>query len=191
MDSKSETLYSPFLVDNRYAERSEALRWEDIEQAVRYLVHVMGYNFYKPELIIGISRGGLIPAVMLSHKLNVPVVEAARIQLRDEDPESNANHYRTNTWNLAGDHFNRQQVLVVDDLWDSGATMKVVGKMWPEALRATLFYKSKQKKGKEPNTHYTTLPPINFPGLWLPDDKWAVFPWEPAQSRSPENGRFS
>ena len=27
---------------------------------------------FKPDVIVGISRGGLIPGVMISHKLNIP-----------------------------------------------------------------------------------------------------------------------
>jgi hypoxanthine phosphoribosyltransferase len=48
------------------------LSWDIIET----LVDVLAMNIKKSEIdsIMGLPRGGLIPAVMLSHKLNLPLV---------------------------------------------------------------------------------------------------------------------
>ena len=45
---------------------------------------------WQPDYIVGLTRGGLIPAVMVSHYLNIPMYSLS-VSLRDNDmePESN------------------------------------------------------------------------------------------------------
>lgn len=69
---------------------------------------------FKPDFIIGLSRGGLIPAVVLSHKLDVPMY---------------ALNWSNNTQDIVTleailDGHNNANFLVVDDLIDSGALLK-------------------------------------------------------------------
>lgn len=138
------------------------VNWINVEKAVEHVAYVMAYNHYKPAAIVGIARGGLVPAVMLSHRLDIPYVEAGiDLQLRDGSKTA-TNHKRQDQWDS-------QQVLFIDDLWDTGKTMEFVGEAYPKALRATLFY-----KGREPRN----IPPINFPGFWIPQELWLSFPWE-------------
>ncbi|MEI3387639.1 MAG: hypothetical protein V8R42_04325 [Clostridia bacterium] len=50
------------------------ISWKEITDIIKY----MGSNIektYKPEIIISIVRGGMIPGVILAHKLNVRNVE--------------------------------------------------------------------------------------------------------------------
>ena len=47
------------------------LTWKDIEDAVTSLAHRIKESGIEITSIYGLPRGGLIPAVMLSHKLNV------------------------------------------------------------------------------------------------------------------------
>lgn len=157
--------------DHTYLDRVGNLIWADIEGACRFLAYSMGYNRYKPEIIVGITRGGIIPAVILSHLIGVPRVETLPLQLRDGNQEREL--YGSHTWHTRSDFFNRQEVLFVDDLWDSGKTMRTIGEYWPNALRATMYHKSEASARGE-----GLPPPINFPGLWIPHDKWVVFPWE-------------
>ena len=60
-------------------------------------------GFENPQFITGVPRGGLIPAVLMSHKFNIPFIglEAAKT--------------------LPGDL--KKQILVVDDIADSGNTL--------------------------------------------------------------------
>ena len=60
-------------------------------------------GFEIPQFITGVPRGGLIPAVLMSHKFNIPFIglEAAKT--------------------LPGDL--KKKILVVDDIADSGNTL--------------------------------------------------------------------
>src|SRR3990167_1516754 len=73
------------------------LIWSDID----YLVDKLEVKINKEKLVFnsiyGVPRGGLVVAVMLSHRLNLPIVEAKGIN---------------------------KNTLIVDDICDKGLTLK-------------------------------------------------------------------
>ena len=71
------------------------LSWDDINILVEDLCNTIKQSGAQIKSITGIQRGGLIPAVMISHKLNIPYVS------------------KTN-----------KDTLVVDDICDTGETLK-------------------------------------------------------------------
>jgi hypoxanthine phosphoribosyltransferase len=81
-----------------------------------------------PDYIVGITRGGLTPAVMLSQYLNVPL-NTLKISLRDADE----NGCESNLW-MSEDAFGYDKppmkILVVDDINDTGATINWLMKDW-------------------------------------------------------------
>ena len=95
----------------------------------------MSHNFRK---VFGIPRGGTLVAVMLSHECGLPMVTDI-----DEYDSS---------------------VLVVDDIVDSGDTIKPIDD--DSYFIASLYCRE--------NTTYV------FPSFWAFDakDYWVVFPWE-------------
>ena len=82
---------------------------------------------WRPDYIVGITRGGLMPALLLSHYLDVPM-HTLNVSLRDSNssPESNL-------W-MAEDAFGYDQppknILIVDDINDSGATLNWIMEDW-------------------------------------------------------------
>lgn len=79
---------------------------------------------WRPDYIVGITRGGLVPAVMLSHYFDVPM-HALNLSLKD--PESGP---ESNLW-MADDANEGKQILVVDDINDTGATFNWLMNDWP------------------------------------------------------------
>ena len=71
------------------------LSWDDLEILVKELCNKIPLEIPTIDSVIGIARGGLIPAVMVSHRLNLPYV------------------------NVVGPN-----TLVIDDIADSGITLK-------------------------------------------------------------------
>ena len=71
------------------------LYWEDINILVEDLCHTITSSGVQIKSITGIERGGLIPAVMISHKLNIPYVTKIN-----------------------------KDTLVIDDICDTGETLK-------------------------------------------------------------------
>ena len=57
--------------------------WQDIEDMCTNIVKQMYASNYIPDYIVGITRGGNIPATILSNMLNIPC-DAVKISLRDD-----------------------------------------------------------------------------------------------------------
>ena len=87
---------------------------------------------WRPDLIVGIGRGGLLPAVMISQYFDIKM-NSLDISLRDGgDTVSNCG--------LASDAYDGMNILVVDDINDTGATFNWLMEDWrssalPSAIR--------------------------------------------------------
>lgn len=114
--------------------------WDNIEQAADKIILQMYNDNWRPDYIVGITRGGLPLALVLSHKLKCRM-ETLKVKLRDcVDDES----CETNCW-MADDAFGvevddelrsnsspekRKKILIVDDINDTGATFNWIKQDW-------------------------------------------------------------
>jgi hypoxanthine phosphoribosyltransferase len=89
------------------------LTWGDIEYLVDTLCTQITQSKFQIEDIYGMPRGGLIPAVMISHKLDLPLTT------RIISPFT----------------------LIMDDICDSGETFKELYKQYPNNYFACLHFK--------------------------------------------------
>ena len=109
---------------------------------------------WRPDYIVGLTRGGLLPAVMISHYFNIPM-HTLSVSLRDSDtgPESNlwmaedALGPRTRerivedpndiggilqaASSLLEEGSTYKNILIVDDINDTGATLNWIMQDWP------------------------------------------------------------
>jgi len=145
------------------------------------LVKQMVRDEWKPDYIVGINRGGLVPAVMLSHYLSVPL-EVLNIKLRDHAtvPESNVL--------MPLDAFEGKQILVIDDINDTGATFNYLMDDWTTTLSP--YYKvDEDPLSWADNVKFAVLTEnlaSEFHGVnyfveeinKAENDVWIVFPWE-------------
>ncbi len=76
------------------------LRWEDIEEAVIHLASFLKEQDVK--YVVGVPRGGLIPAVMISHQSGIPLTTLDKLEVLG---------------------ISKEQVAIVDDISDSGVTL--------------------------------------------------------------------
>ena len=93
------------------------ITWGDIDDAVERLAINIINSEIKITAIGGLPRGGLIPAVILSHKMNIPFVSQAYLA------------------QVPGN------ILIVDDICDTGKTLKRF-KFESNIYTATLHYKT-------------------------------------------------
>ena len=92
--------------------------WIIVEYLVSILVEKIKKSDIKYDMIVGINRGGLIPAVMLSHKLELPM-----ITMMPDDVLINDKHY-----------------LIVDEIYDTGKTIQQIQRVNPSADFAVLYH---------------------------------------------------
>jgi xanthine phosphoribosyltransferase len=78
---------------------------------------------WKPDYIVGLTRGGLLPAVMISHYLNVPM-QSLDVGLRDGGS-------CVSNLSMAEDAFDGKNILIVDDINDQGSTLNWIMNDWP------------------------------------------------------------
>ena len=121
------------------------ITWEEIEELVDLLAKQITNSEKQIEYIFGLQRGGLIPAVLLSHKLDIPMTQ---------DPT-------------------RQNVLIVDDICDSGETFHEFSLTYPNSIFACLHFKP-----------YTSSFIPDFAAYKFFSDAWIVYPWERIDSKA-------
>tara|TARA_B100000900_G_C20335312_1_gene615902 strand:+ start:310 stop:732 length:423 start_codon:yes stop_codon:yes gene_type:complete len=100
------------------------------------------------EFVSGIPRGGLIPAVMMSHAFGIKYISYSSAKLLPIDL--------------------REKTLVVDDIADTGHTLKEALDL--KFITTTLAMRAGSK----------TSPRLY--GEMILDDRWLVFPWETIDS---------
>lgn len=143
---------------------------DHIEKMCYQLYERVKKDNFAPDLIIGLSRGGLVPlGYMAGEKMfNIRNTITITVKSYEQDKQGKIDlvlpvHFE--------DIKKYKSILVVDDIVDSGATIKFVTGMLKEALptntikTAALFYKPMRSVIK-PDYYVTAT------------DEWIVFPWE-------------
>ena len=78
---------------------------------------------WRPDYIVGLTRGGLLPAVMISHYLNIPM-QSLDVSLRDGGE-------CVSNLGMGEDAYEGKNILIVDDNNDQGTTLNWIMKDWP------------------------------------------------------------
>ena len=82
---------------------------------------------WRPDYIVGLTRGGLTPAVLLSHLLKVPM-HTLKVQLRDGEQDC-----EINSW-MPEDVCDGKNILIVDDINDTGETLAWIRSDWQKSV---------------------------------------------------------
>lgn len=141
--------------------------WTDIEKLCNVIVGSMGE--WRPDYIVGITRGGNIPATMISHIMDVRC-EALKVSFRDDN-----SMLESNAW-MAEDAERGKNILIVDDINDTGRTFNWIKEDW------SLF-------GHGDNVRFAVLTEnlsseftaVSYCGETVDksvDNVWLVYPWE-------------
>jgi xanthine phosphoribosyltransferase len=107
------------------------ISWTEYQGLVGKLARDISVSGWRPDYIVGITRGGALPAVMLSHYLDIPM-HTLKVSLRDhQDTESNCWMAEDALGDpLADANSVFKNILIVDDMNDSGATINWIIEDW-------------------------------------------------------------
>ncbi len=64
---------------------------KDVNGFVSDIIRQMWLDGFMPDYVVGVTRGGLVPAQMISQYLNIPM-NTIKVSMRDDD------HCETNLW---------------------------------------------------------------------------------------------
>jgi len=146
------------------------LTWHDIHAAVDGLVARIKFKGWKPLVIVGIARGGLIPATFLSHRLGIRDIRLVQCSKYKDDVDHNKQDLPT-IKNVPDLPERGSRCLFVDDVVESCSTFYVCSDRWPLARQATLFMKKDHRDAEK-------LYPNMIWAQCYPPDRWLQFPWE-------------
>jgi xanthine phosphoribosyltransferase len=112
--------------------------------------------------IIGVARGGLVPATIIAHILGIRSIDTVCISSYSDETKAKDMDLEILT-TIEKKH---GKWLVVDDLVDTGHTAKVVKDLVPSAFISCVYAKPQGE------------PFIDIFAKSIPQSTWIVFPWE-------------
>ena len=141
------------------------ITWGDIEESKRWLLEYKD----KVDCIVCILRGGMVPAILASHILDVPI---CYIEFKSYTGTKRRLIEYVN-FSVSPDNIFGKRVLIVDDIFDSGKTLqntkKIVQSLKPSKINTfVLVTKNEDKCDSLSIDYYQTCS----------EKVWVVYPWE-------------
>lgn len=175
--------------------KEQLYTYDDVHNAAIDIVLKMYKDNWRPDYVVGITRGGLPLAVRISSLLDCRM-ETLKVKLRDNEPneecESNLwmaedafGYIEDNDYNTSS-VFEKKNILIVDDINDTGATFNWIREDWQSGCLPnnpnwdTVWNKNVRFATMCEKTH-TKFDGVDY--YWKEidtseDDTWIVFPWE-------------
>ena len=146
------------------------MSWAEIEQACRKVAQKIRESNYRPDIVVALSRGGLVPARLLCDLLIIKDLVSIKVNhwgiTATKDNKAEITY--ASTFNLSG-----KNVLIVDDITDSGESMYLSVNFVKENMRpatiktATIYHISHSKI--TPDFYAEEMPATEW--------AWVVWPW--------------
>ncbi len=171
-----------------------------VKNGVQEIIRQMHLDKFRPDYVVGITRGGLLPAVMISHYLKVPM-HTLDISLRDNvqgGPESNlwmpcdafgvVDLDKIPDFKSRFDPSKRKKILIVEDINDSGSTLNWIKNdweascfpdqkdtwnvVWDKNVKFAVLLNNEASSFDGVDYQYESINKLEDPDIWID------FPWE-------------
>jgi uncharacterized protein len=140
------------------------LSWDEVTECCKSILDQLKSEGIVIDTILGIARGGMVPATIMSYSLEKPQMEMLGVRTREVESTEFYGHS-----NLFGN------VLVVDDINDSGRTFKEVSEYLAQHFErgelGEIYYSAcvRRQSSQWQDGYY---------GIEHEGDAWYVFPWD-------------
>jgi hypothetical protein len=140
--------------------------WDELDRLVGVLAEKVGSDY---DLVLAITRGGLVPAGILAYHLDLREILVAGVEFYTTGGQT---HEAPRFGHFPDAELLRdKQILVVDEVWESGETMAAVFARTRAAggrpVSAVIHYK--------PGRSRVALEPDHFAAL---ADGWVTYPYK-------------
>lgn len=143
---------------NRY-EKLFPVTWEQLHRDTKTLaLRLLDRGPF--QAIVGVARGGLVPAAIIARELDIRLVDTVCIATYQKQEQTGTEMI------LKPLESDGEGLLLIDDLVDTGNTARLVRKMLPKAHFATLYAKPAGR------------PLVDTFITEVSQDTWILFPWD-------------
>ena len=147
-------------------EEREILTWEAFGKAARELAQQVVDSGYRPDLILSITRGGLLPAGTMSYAMGIKNMHIINVEFYTGVHERLPLPVLLPPVPAAVD-LSAKKVLIVDDVADTGETLRMVRDFCAKEVaetRVAVLYEKPQSV-------------VKCDYVWRRTDVWISFPW--------------
>ncbi len=141
-------------------DKSFPVSWEEIHRNSKALAWRL-YDISSFQGIIAVTRGGLVPAAIVARELDMRLIDTVCVSSYKEKSRGEVEFLKNKTMAEDGDNW-----LIVDDLVDTGETIKALRPILPKAHYATVYAKP---AGRDQVDTFITE---------VSQDTWIYFPWD-------------
>ena len=152
------------------------LTYSDVESLAQEILCQLTRDGWRPDYVVGLTRGGLLPAILISHYLDVPM-ETLKVSLRDGQEKEH------NLW-MPEHAAEGKNILIVDDINDSGATLSWIKQDWQDSVARAdwdAIWNDNVRFAVLINNEPSEFKQIDYSALEinkLEDPRWVNFPFE-------------
>jgi hypoxanthine phosphoribosyltransferase len=153
----------------------EVLPWDLFGEASRALAQQVADSGYRPTIVLGVARGGLLPAATIAYALNIKNLFTMNVEFYTSIEERLEFPVMLppllSTVDIKG-----ATVLVADDVADTGATLRLVMDFCAEHVadvRCAVLYEKPRST-------------VKCEYVWRRTDRWIDFPWSALPPVRPE-----
>ena len=176
--------------------------WSDVEKMCVSIVNQMYKDNWRPDYIVGITRGGNVPATIISNMTGIRC-EAFKVSLRDgesgktgdsmlwmsEDAFGYNSDLTGETTKVTGARWDpslRKKILIVDDINDTGATFNWIIEDWqasclPDEQAWQAIWGNSVRFATLTENLSSNFDKVNYSCHEVnkaEEDVWLVYPWE-------------
>jgi len=155
------------MANNNIYEKSFPVSWEELHRNSKALAwRLSEMKPYKG--IIAVTRGGLVPAAIVARELDIRLIDTVCVLSYNHKSKGEVNVIKRANEQTSGEDW-----LIVDDLVDTGETIKAIRASLPKAHYATVYAKP---SGREQVDTFITE---------VSQDTWIYFPWDMEMKPAP------
>ena len=155
------------MANNNTYEKSFPVSWEELHRNSKALAwRLSEMKPYKG--IIAVTRGGLVPAAIVARELDIRLIDTVCVLSYNHKTKGDVNILKGAIEAGKGEDW-----LIVDDLVDTGETIKAIRSSLPNAHYATVYAKP---SGREQVDTFITE---------VSQDTWIYFPWDMEMKPAP------